>query len=46
MFFFAQPVVGSALDALFLGEELGPLFFVGGLVTAVGLYVVSVRTEV
>ncbi|WP_247730730.1 DMT family transporter [Halovivax limisalsi] len=46
VFFFAQPVVGSALGALFLGENLGPLFFVGGLVMAVGLYVVSVRTEV
>lgn len=46
VFFFAQPVVGSALGALFLGEELGPQFFAGGLVMAVGLYVVSVRTDV
>nr|WP_275539503.1 EamA family transporter [Halorubrum persicum] len=46
VFFFAQPVVGSALGAFFLGEELGPLFFAGGLVMAIGLYVVSVRTKV
>ncbi|MCD2204591.1 DMT family transporter [Halobacterium sp. KA-6] len=46
MFFFVQPVVGSALGAIFLREDLGPLFFAGGLVMTVGLYIVSVRMEV
>lgn len=30
LFFFAQPVVGTALSALFRGQVLGASFFVGG----------------
>jgi len=30
LFFFAQPVVGTLLSAIFRGEELGWSFFVGG----------------
>lgn len=44
VFFFAQPVVGSALGALFLGESLGVAFVVGGVVMAAGIYVVSSST--
>ncbi|MFC4550587.1 MULTISPECIES: DMT family transporter [Halorussus] len=39
--FFAQPLVGSALGAALLGEALGPGFLLGGLVLAVGVYVVD-----
>jgi drug/metabolite transporter (DMT)-like permease len=46
VFFFAQPVVGSALGAVVLDEQLGPLFFLGGALMAAGVYVVSVNTEV
>lgn len=46
VFFFAQPLVGSALGAVLLDETLGPGFFGGGAIMAVGLYVVSVRTSV
>jgi len=46
VFFFAQPVVGSALGAVLLGERLGPLFVLGGAVMAAGVYVVSANTEV
>lgn len=46
VFFFAQPLVGSALGALLLSEELGPSFFAGGTIMAVGIYVVSARTSV
>jgi len=41
VFFFAQPVVGSALGALLLGESLGPAFVTGGAVMALGVYLVS-----
>lgn len=41
VFFFAQPVVGSALGAVFLGEHLGPAFVTGGVVMGVGVYLVS-----
>ncbi|NHN43033.1 EamA family transporter [Halorubellus sp. JP-L1] len=41
VYFFAQPVVGAALGALFLDESLGVGFVVGGVVMAVGIYVVS-----
>ncbi len=43
VFFFAQPVVGAILGAVFLGERLGPGFLFGGLVMAIGVYVVSVE---
>ncbi len=39
--FFAQPVVGSVLGAVFLGEKITPLFLVGGLFIAIGLVIAS-----
>lgn len=41
VFFFAQPLVGSLLGMVFLGEVLGPTFAVGGIVMATGIYLVS-----
>lgn len=41
VFFFAQPVVGSALGAQLLGESLGTAFVTGGAVMALGVYLVS-----
>lgn len=40
-FFFAQPVVGAALGAVLLGEPVSPLFALGGVVMAVGVWLVS-----
>ncbi|HEX2994001.1 MAG TPA: DMT family transporter [Anaerolineales bacterium] len=42
--FFAQPVVGTVLGWLFLGEQITPLFLLGGLLIGLGL-VVSSREE-
>ena len=39
--FFAQPVVGSVLGWLVLGEELGAAFFLGGALIVAGVAVVS-----
>jgi drug/metabolite transporter (DMT)-like permease len=39
--FFAQPVVGSALGAYFLGERLTPLFLLGGALIGVGLWLAA-----
>lgn len=39
--FFAQPVVGTILGALFLGEVITPLFLFGGLLIGVGLVIAS-----
>ncbi len=39
--FFAQPVVGSLLGWLFLGETITPLFLLGGVFIGVGLIVSS-----
>jgi drug/metabolite transporter (DMT)-like permease len=36
--FFAQPVVGTALGAYFLGERLTPLFLIGGVLIGLGIY--------
>ena len=36
--FFAQPVVGTALGAYFLGERLTPLFLIGGVMIGLGIY--------
>ena len=41
--FFAQPVVGGLLGALFLGESLGPGFFLGGALIAAGVLVIMSR---
>jgi drug/metabolite transporter (DMT)-like permease len=42
--FFAQPVVGTVLGWLFLGENITPLFLLGGLLIGIGL-VISSREE-
>jgi len=39
--FFAQPVVGTFLGWLFLGEQITPLFLLGGLLIGLGLVVAS-----
>ncbi len=41
--FFAQPVVGAALGAYFLGERLTPLFLVGGVLIGLGIYLAAER---
>ncbi len=40
-FFFAQPIVGALLGVSLLGESLGSLFIVGGVVLSVGVYLAS-----
>jgi drug/metabolite transporter (DMT)-like permease len=40
--FFAQPVVGAILGALFLKEAITPLFLVGGFMIGLGLVIASV----
>jgi len=37
--FFAQPVVGTLLGWLFLGEIITPLFLVGGLLIGIGILI-------
>jgi len=39
--FFAQPVVGTLLGWLFLGERITPLFLLGGLLIGMGLIISS-----
>lgn len=39
--FFAQPVVGTFLGWLFLGEKITPLFLLGGLLIGIGLVISS-----
>jgi drug/metabolite transporter (DMT)-like permease len=39
--FFAQPVVGTVLGWLFLGERITPLFLLGGLLIGLGLFISS-----
>ena len=39
--FFAQPVVGTLLGAYFLGEQITPLFLLGGLLIAIGIIIAS-----
>jgi drug/metabolite transporter (DMT)-like permease len=39
--FFAQPVVGTFLGWLFLGERITPLFLLGGLLIGLGLVISS-----
>jgi drug/metabolite transporter (DMT)-like permease len=41
VFFFAQPLVGSLLSAIFLHESLRTGFWMGGAVLAVGILLVS-----
>jgi drug/metabolite transporter (DMT)-like permease len=44
--FFAQPVVGTLLGWLFLGEEITPLFLAGGILIGVGLVISSSSHQV
>ena len=39
--FFAQPIVGTILGAIFLGEIITPLFLFGGLLIGIGLVIAS-----
>jgi drug/metabolite transporter (DMT)-like permease len=39
--FFAQPVVGTILGAIFLDERVTPLFVIGGVLIGVGLIISS-----
>lgn len=39
--FFAQPVVGTILGALFLGDKITPLFILGGVLIGIGLVISS-----
>ena len=39
--FFAQPVVGTILGAIFLDEKITPLFMIGGVLIGVGLVISS-----
>ena len=39
--FFAQPVVGTILGWLFLGEQITPLFLLGGFLIGLGLIISS-----
>jgi drug/metabolite transporter (DMT)-like permease len=39
--FFAQPVVGTLLGWLFLGEVITPLFLLGGFLIGLGLVIAS-----
>jgi drug/metabolite transporter (DMT)-like permease len=39
--FFAQPIVGTILGAIFLGDKITPLFVVGGVLIAIGLVISS-----
>jgi drug/metabolite transporter (DMT)-like permease len=39
--FFAQPVVGTLLGWAFLGEQITPLFILGGVLIGLGLVISS-----
>ena len=39
--FFAQPVVGTVLGAVFLGDKITPLFILGGVLIGIGLVISS-----
>lgn len=41
LFFFFQPIVGSFLGWLFLNEELGVNFFIGGMLIFAGVLIVT-----
>ena len=45
IFFFAQPLVGGLLSALFLGETLPPGFWLGGAVLASGIILASLQNN-
>ncbi len=37
--FFAQPVVGTILGVIFLGDQITPLFLVGGVMIGIGILI-------
>ena len=37
--FFAQPIVGALLGWLFLGEQITPLFLLGGVLIGIGIFI-------
>lgn len=39
--FFAQPLVGTILGAVFLGDKITPLFILGGVLIGIGLLISS-----
>jgi drug/metabolite transporter (DMT)-like permease len=43
--FFAQPVVGTILGWILLGERISPLFLLGGALIGLGLVISSLETE-
>ncbi|MBI1795026.1 MAG: DMT family transporter [Chloroflexi bacterium] len=43
--FFAQPVVGTILGAVFLGEKITPLFMFGGVLIGIGLVISSTEKK-
>src|SRR5512139_4225211 len=45
LFFFAQPVVGTLLAAIFRGEQLGWSFFVGGALILLGALLGMARSQ-
>ena len=45
-FFFVQPVVGSLLGVVFLDEQLGAWFLLGGVVMAGGVYLANTAASV
>jgi len=42
--FFAQPVVGTILGAIFLREAITPLFILGGILIGIGLVISSMES--
>ncbi|MBI2759517.1 MAG: DMT family transporter [Chloroflexi bacterium] len=44
--FFAQPVVGTILGAVFLGEKITPLFMFGGMLIGIGLVISSTEKKI
>ena len=43
--FFAQPLVGAALGALLLGEQLSAVFILGGVLILLGLWLAAGRND-
>ena len=43
--FFAQPVVGTILGAIFLNEKITPLFIIGGVLIGIGLVISSTERK-
>ena len=41
--FFAQPVVGAGLSAFLLGEQLSTMFFLGGVLILLGVWLANTR---